>query len=127
MSLLGPHPLAVLLCKCSDQPQEPQPPAFFEAYFTPNDPRRWADGFRIVDPGARSTMPGGGMAVVSRLPDHLDVFWVADDGAIWSTWWNANHNGGRWNAAFAITGPNVAPQGAHVAAVARRPNHLDVF
>ena len=51
-------------------------------------------------------------------PNQLDVFWVADDGAIWSTWWSASHNGGRWNAPFPITAANVAPPGGHIAAVA---------
>ena len=65
--------------------------------------------------------------MVSRFPDHLDVFWAADDGGIWSTWWNANQNGGRWNAPFPISSANVVPPGGHVAVVARRANHLDVF
>ena len=110
MARLGPNPLAVLLCKCSDQPQEPQPRAFFEGYFTRIDPRRWSGGFLIAEPSVRSSPPGGGIAAVSRLRDHLDVFWAGDDGAIWSTWWNAQNNGGRWNTPFPITGPNVAPR-----------------
>ena len=127
MARLGANPIAVLLCKCSDQPQEPQPRAFFEGYFTRIDPRRWSGGFRVAEPAVRSSHPGGGIAAVSRAPDHLDVFWAGDDGAIWTTWWNAQHNGGRWNTPFPITGPNVAPPGAQVATVSRRPNHLDVF
>jgi transposase len=32
MSVLGPTPFAVILCKCSDQPQEPQAPGLFQAF-----------------------------------------------------------------------------------------------
>ena len=127
MSIVGRQPFAVILCKPSDQPQEPQSPAFFRGFLTGEDPRSWAQPFWIVDPKVKTAPPGAGMAVVARRPDHLDVFWAADDGAIWSTWWNARLNGGRWNAPFPITAPNVAPPGSAVAAVARQPDHLDVF
>jgi hypothetical protein len=67
------------------------------------------------------------VAAVARRPDHLDVFWAADDGAIWTNWWNAQANGGRWNTPFPITNRQVVPPGAAVAAVARTPDHLDIF
>lgn len=127
MTLLGPHPLAVIRCECSDQPQEPQSPIFFRALFTGEDPRSWATPYWILDPKFKSAPPGAGVAAVAHHTDHLDVFWAADDGAIWTTWWNALLNVGRWNTPFRITDINVAPPGAAVAAVARRPEHLDVF
>ena len=127
MSLLGPHPLAIVLCKPSDQPQEPQSPTFFRGLFTREDARSWAQPFWVVDPKLKLARPGAKVAVVARYPDQLDVFWVADDGAIWSNWWNAQRNSGRWNTPFPITAPNVAPPGGAVAAVARHPEHLDVF
>jgi hypothetical protein len=57
----------------------------------------------------------------------LDVFWAGVDGAIWTNWWDSKANNGQWNTAVRITGPNVAPPGAGVAAIARNSNHLDVF
>ena len=88
---------------------------------------RW-DGhpaFRITD--VHAVPSGGAVAVVSRHRDHVDVFWVGTDGAIWTTWWNAHLNNGRWNTPFPITSADVAPPGGGVAAVSRRPDHLDVF
>ncbi|MGI8524142.1 MAG: hypothetical protein ACR2K3_12665, partial [Nocardioides sp.] len=37
---------------------------------------------------AGSAAPDGGLAAVARTPFHLDVFWVATDGAIGSNWWD---------------------------------------
>jgi len=122
MSVLGPTPFAVILCKCSDQPQEPQSPGFFQAFFTET---QWAGAFRISDPNMAP--PGAPVAVVARKADHLDVFWAGNDGAIWTNWWDANANNGLWNTAFRISDPNVVPPGAGVAAVARHAEHLDVF
>jgi hypothetical protein len=67
----------------------------------------------------------GAVTAVARTPDHLDLFWVGLDGSVGSTWWDAGANNGRWNAAFEIA-PAKAAQGA-VTAVARTPDHLDVF
>jgi hypothetical protein len=88
----------------------------------------WGDHtpFGIAPPGAAGE--GSGLAVVSRRPDHLDVFWVGPDGAIGSMWWNAAAGMG-WgdHTSFAITPPGAARSGSPVAAVARGADHLDVF
>ena len=79
-------------------------------------------------PRSRSPPPEaaqGAVTAVARTPDHLDVFWVGPDGSVGSNWWDAGANNGRWNAAFEIV-PAKAAQGA-VTAVARTPDHLDVF
>src|SRR5277367_5705217 len=68
----------------------------------------------------------GAVTAVARTPDHLDLFWVGLDGSVGSTWWDAGANNGAWNAAFEIVPAGSAAQGA-VTAVARTPNHLDVF
>jgi hypothetical protein len=65
------------------------------------------------------------VTAVARTPDHLDVFWVGLDGSVGSTWWGAGANNARWNAAFEIA-PAGSAAGA-VTAVARTPDHLDVF
>ena len=87
----------------------------------------WAahPAFRITDLDV--VPPGAAVAAVTRHRDQLDVFWVGNDGAVWTTWWNAQHNSGRWNRPFPITAAGVAPRGGGIAAVARRPDHLDVF
>jgi hypothetical protein len=83
--------------------------------------------FRITAPGMA---PGGaGIATVSQTPGHLDVFWVGNDGAIWTDWWDAKDPNGAWSShgPFPITSPRIAPPGAAIGAVSRFPGHLDVF
>jgi hypothetical protein len=57
----------------------------------------------------------------------LDVFWIGNDGAIWTTWWDARLNGAAWNAPFQVSGPNAAAQNSVVSVLARMSEHLDVF
>src|SRR6202044_2821748 len=78
--------------------------------------------FEIAPAGSAAQ---GAVTAVARTPDHLDVFWVGPDGSVGSTWGGAHANNGAWNAAFEIA-PAKAAQGA-VTAVARTPDHLDVF
>jgi len=63
-----------------------------------------------------------GIAAVARVPEHLDVFWVAGDGRVNSSWW---HQGEPWSGSFSVGG--FFPAGAPIAAVSRRPDHLDLF
>ena len=62
------------------------------------------------------------------MPNHLDVFWVGPDGAVATQWWDAAP-GANWgdHRPFPITPPGAARAGSPLAAVARMPNHLDVF
>jgi len=63
---------------------------------------------------------------VSRMPNHLDVFWIGPDGGVGTAWWDQNVNDGRWNPPFPIAPPGAAVAGA-ITCVARTQNHLDVF
>ncbi len=85
----------------------------------------WSQPRLVSGPGTAS--PQGGLAAVSRQPEHLDVFWIAPDGSVRSNWWNANLNYGYWNTPFQVAGPNAATAGSKIAAVARMRDHLDVF
>jgi hypothetical protein len=82
----------------------------------------WNAAFEIAPAGSAAQ---GAVTAVARTPDHLDVFWVGPDGSVGSTWWDAGANNGAWNTPFEIA-PAKAAQGA-VTAVARTPDHLDVF
>lgn len=70
-----------------------------------------------------------GLAVVARIPVHLDVFWIGPDGAIWTTWWDEVASNGGWDQHLPvpITPPGAARLGSPIAAVARIPEHIDVF
>ncbi|MGI8524141.1 MAG: hypothetical protein ACR2K3_12660 [Nocardioides sp.] len=49
----------------------------------------WGDHqpFEVAAPASARTLSPLGL--VSRTPDHLDVFWITPDGAIASNWWDA--------------------------------------
>jgi hypothetical protein len=90
----------------------------------------WNPHFTVSLPGrAAGLVPPLGLAsgvAVARLPYHLDLFWVAADGSVTSTWWDQNANNGAWNPCFTIAGPGSAEPGS-ITALARLPNYLDVF
>jgi hypothetical protein len=72
---------------------------------------------------------GAPLAVVSRDPNHVDVFAVGRDGAIWTVGWDLWRG---WQPARAISPAGVVPpwdgqRGGGIAAVARTNKHLDVF
>ena len=81
----------------------------------------WNAAFEIAPAGSAA----GAVTAVARTPDHLDVFWVGLDGSVGSNWWDAHANNGAWNTPFEIA-PAKSAQGA-VTAVARTPDHLDLF
>src|SRR4029077_12912462 len=81
----------------------------------------WNAAFEIAPAGSAA----GAVMAVARTPDHLDVFWVGPDGSVGSNWWDAGADNGRGNAALEIV-PAGSAAGA-VMAVARTPDHLDVF
>lgn len=64
--------------------------------------------------------------VVSRYPEHLDVFDVASDGRTMTNWWDAATGWGGW---FQLSGGVASPggTGSPVTAISRYARHLDVF
>jgi peptidoglycan hydrolase-like protein with peptidoglycan-binding domain len=70
---------------------------------------------------------GERVTVVSRKPDHLDLFVIGNDGRVYTSWWvegvtdwtGVNDN---WRSLG-----GVFPVGARVTAVSRKPEHLDLF
>ncbi len=62
---------------------------------------------------------------VGRTADHIDLFVVGHDGAVWSSWWDAA--GGGWRPWFQIHPETRFDPDSRVAALARRQDHLDLF
>ncbi|MCO5216945.1 MAG: hypothetical protein M9950_12465 [Thermomicrobiales bacterium] len=60
------------------------------------------------------------VSVTCKTTWHMDVFYVAPDGSVFTSWWE-----GAWSTPVAITAPGVAA-GA-IASIARKPDHVDVF
>jgi hypothetical protein len=67
---------------------------------------------------------------LSRFRDHIDLFTVAPDGGVNSTFWDAN---GGWNLRwFRLGDPNFGdgftiPPGSTVTSLSRFANHIDLF
>ncbi len=83
----------------------------------------------LAYPAAESST--GAVVAVGRIVEHLDVFWIGADGSVLSNWWDVGNPGGAWGGQFSIGGTSAgeaiqAAPGA-VAALARLPQHLDVF
>ena len=90
-----------------------------------DDGGRWHTPFPVTPAGAAGA--GSGLSAIARLPHHIDLFWIGPDGAIATTFWDKDHNGGLWNTPVPITPPAAARPHAPVIAVARTPHHIDVF
>jgi hypothetical protein len=84
----------------------------------------WGTGWFVV-PGGVGTNLGSLVTVIARNPDHLDLFVTGTDGQIYSTYWDtAGGWAGGW---FGVPGGLAANPGATVTAIARNPDHLDLF
>jgi hypothetical protein len=89
--------------------------------------------FRLADTnfGDLFTIPPHSeVAVLSRFPQHLDLFVVGRDSAIYSTFWDAN--GGWFNHWFRLADPNFPdgfkiPAGSSVSSLSRYGDHIDLF
>jgi Papain-like cysteine protease AvrRpt2 len=70
--------------------------------------------------------PGARVTAVARQPDQLDLFVGGNDGRIYTSWWHAGSDWSGINDNWRPIG-GFFPVGAPVAAVARHPDHLDLF
>ena len=91
---------------------------------------RW---FRLIDPnfGDQFTVPPQSeLSVLSRFANHLDLFAVGRDSAVYSTFWDAN--GGWFNHWFRLGDTNFAdgfkvPIRSLVSSLSRFTDHIDLF
>jgi hypothetical protein len=83
--------------------------------------------FAVTGPAAAQT--GSGLAALSRLAQHIDLFWVGGDGAIETQWWDGGFAGGGWaeHSPFAISAPGAARLASPVVAISRVREQIDVF
>ena len=66
------------------------------------------------------------VTVLSRTPDHIDLFVIGFDNAIWSCWWAADATG--WRPWFQIHPETVFDHTTqHVTAIARASGNIDLF
>src|SRR6185436_16370815 len=67
------------------------------------------------------------LSAIARQEDHIDVFWIAADGSVWTAWWDAAFDQGRWQQPFWIAPPGSARTDSGLTAVAKTREHIDVF
>jgi hypothetical protein len=111
-------------------------PDHLDLFITGNDGRVytswWHEGqpWSGVDNNWRSIggifPPGAPIAVTSRHAGNLDLFITGNDGRVYTSWWYDGHDWSGVNDSWAGIG-GFFPAGAPVTAVARRPDHLDLF
>lgn len=71
--------------------------------------------------------PNSPVVAAARTPEHLDVFWIGANGAIWTAWWDARVNGAKWNAPFPVSEANAAGADSRLSVLTRAPDHIDIF
>ena len=99
-----------------------------------NAPGGWFDHwFRLSDErfGDKFTVPPGTpISVISRYPEHLDLFASGRDGHVYSTFWDASRN---WSGQWFWLGDDrfsdqfTVPPGSPVTAVTRFRDQIDLF
>jgi hypothetical protein len=91
---------------------------------------RW---FRIIDPNFSDLFtvpPQSVVTCLTRFQDHIDLFAVGRDSAVYSTFWDAN--GGWFNHWFRLLDTNFSdgfkvPQQSTVSSLSRFRDHIDLF
>lgn len=83
----------------------------------------WGQIVRLSSPVSPSLRAG--ISVRSRLLGHLDLFWIGEDGSVWSCWRGAGAS--LWSAPFTIAPAGNADVQSALQAHHRMPFHLDVF
>jgi hypothetical protein len=69
---------------------------------------------------------GNPVGAVARLPDHLDLFIVGNDGRVYTSWWREGSPWSGVNDNWRSIG-GIFPPRARVAALARKRDQLDLF
>lgn len=86
---------------------------------------KWDQDWRNLGPSPLQS--GAFITAVSRRPDHLDLFACGSDGRVYTSWWRESDP--QWSGVrqgWKCLGGHFQSR-AYVNAVAREPEHLDVF
>ncbi|GAA3195094.1 PLAT/LH2 domain-containing protein [Actinocorallia longicatena] len=76
----------------------------------------------VPDPEPPAHLSTGPVAALSRNSNQLDIFAVAEDGGVWSAWWN----GEPWRDWFRIGARAFGPR-TPIATLSRNSDQMDVF
>jgi hypothetical protein len=67
--------------------------------------------------------PDGGIAVVSRIPNSMELWWITNTGAIQGAHWS---EGGTWNS-YQLAPPGTAAPEGRIAVVSRITNSMELW
>jgi hypothetical protein len=67
------------------------------------------------------------VAAISRIPEHIDLFVIGRNGAVWSTWWHVATDTAGWRPWFPIHPETTFGTDAQVTALSRGPDCIDLF
>jgi hypothetical protein len=104
------------------------------AYWYQNQP--WAGPYALTNANtvsASSVAPNPGIAVVSRDPTKLEVFFVGNDNTVHHVWWSEGvPENGFWSGNYQVPGPatvHLGPngEGGSLAAISRATNAMEFF
>jgi hypothetical protein len=84
------------------------------------------NGWRPISP-SESFPAGAPASALARFPHHLDLFAVRGDGRVYTSWFDDGADWSGLNGWRPISPAGSFPAGAPVSALARFPNHLDLF
>jgi len=89
----------------------------------------WHQPYAVPLGGGKGATRNSGFAAVSRTPDHIDIFWIAKDGSVWTHWWSTLEPNAFWehHSAFEISGPGSAAVNSKIVAISRFHDRIDVF
>ena len=81
------------------------------------------NSYQLADPGTAA--PAGGIAVVSRIPNSMELWWITNNGAIQGAHWYEGPSA-RWNSYELAPAGTAAPAGG-IAVVSRIPNSMELW
>ena len=94
----------------------------------------WPQAWQCISPEHTATTKNSVVTAIVRNSTHLDVFAIDDQGTVRTTWWDESPYNGQWPAQWQTIGATsvASPIGGaasdlRVSAVARTPDHLDLF
>ena len=88
-----------------------------------NDTKGWRPWFQIHP---ETVFPKEArVTALARRADHLDIFVVGHNGAVWSSWWHDDAQS--WRPWFQIHPETVFRYDQEIVPVSREPEHIDLF
>ncbi|MFE3448946.1 hypothetical protein ACFXJ8_08395, partial [Nonomuraea sp. NPDC059194] len=97
------------------------------AYWYDQGDRRWKLEPQSKITGPQVAAPQTSIAALARKPGTMEVFWIGQDGSVQHAFWYEGAGPWQQGDQARIAPAGVAAPQAGIAAVSRRPDHMEVF